>query len=766
MRHSSRSQRTKVNLKSTLHSQHSVVFFRYNDAYPFYHVSDAQFAYLIIDEKREKVAMLAVVGLFIIGGSVVFADDNSWMVYDDTEIAEIRISIDPAALEWIYTWENRQSDSLHLAQVHFKNKYIDETVENIGFRLRGNTSWDSQKKSFKISFNTFVPGREFYGLDKMNLNGEHNDPSIIRSKICWDWFNDIGLITSRAAHAAVYINDEYYGLYVSVEHIDDEFVDKRFADPSGNLWKCLWPANLHYRSPNPEDYHPYHDAERPYELKTNEEEYDYSQLARLIDILNNTPEADFVDSIEQILAVPEVLKYFAMNILTGSWDDYRFLQNNYYLYHEPALDKFHLIPYDYDNTFGIDWFNTDWSTVDPYDYPVNDDDGRPLLRILEIPEYRNLYTHMLEFYSQHVTDLALNEARIDSLKAGITPWAEADLYRTFDYGFTNDDFHQSYTSKPANGDHVKFGLKEFITARNTSLPDQLEYLNSFPIIYHLDYQPRQPGPEDSIYVTVAAFSSTNIPAMEIQYHPGQLTVTEYYSMVPDPVSDTKILEAADRWTGVIPPLDAGDFGGFMVRVTGIETDLSRFPRTGLIEIRVVETQDNSLRINEFLASNSYTNTDQDGEYDDWLELINLGEQAVVLSGLYLTDKPDNLTKWQFPPGSAALEPGELLLVWCDEDEEQSGYHTNFKLSAGGEFLAIVAEDGVSVIDSLRFGEQEEDVSFGRFPDGADSWQFFTAPTPGAPTSSETEKLQTGWQPGFSCSAISPIHSTQSPPFNI
>lgn len=688
--------------------------------------------------KRKIVAVLAVVGLFFIEGSTVFATDNSWMVFDDTAVAEIRFSIAPAALEWIYTWENRQSDSLHLAQLHFKNKYIDETVENIGFRLRGNTSRDSRKKSFKISFNTFAPGREFYGLDKMNLNGEHNDPSIIRSKICWDWFNDIGLIASQAAHAAVYINDEYYGLYISVEHIDDEFVDKRFTDPSGNLWKCLYPASLNYRGPNPENYYPYQDAERPYELKTNEEEYDYSQLARLIGILNNTPDADFVDSIEQILAVPGVLKYFAMNILTGSWDDYRFLQNNYYLYHEPAADKFHLIPYDYDNTFGIDWFDTDWSAVDPYNYPFNDEDGRPLMRILEIPEYRNLYTHMLEFYSAQVTDLALNEARIDSLKAIIIPWAEADLYRTYDYGFSIADFHQSYSSRPANGDHVKSGLKEFISARNTSLPAQLEYLNTFPIIYDLEYQPRQPGPEDSIYVSVAAFSSTPIPAIEIQYHSGQLTVIESYPMFPNPVAGTKIVETADCWSGVIPPLGAGGSGRFMVRVAGIDTDLSRFPRTGLIEIHATETQDNSLRINEFLASNSHTNTDQDGEYDDWVELVNLGEQAVALSGLYLTDKPDNLTKWQFPSGSTVLEPGEFLLVWCDEDEEQTGgIHTSFKLSAGGEFLAVVAEDGVSVIDSLSFGEQEPDVSFGRFPDGADNWQFFNTPTPGLSNQSGT-----------------------------
>ncbi|MBU0710393.1 CotH kinase family protein [bacterium] len=658
------------------------------------------------------------------------AQDNSWMIYDDSEVAEIHITVDPDILEWIYDGANLNSDSLHIAQFHFKNRYIDENVENIGFRLRGNTSRASAKKSFKISFNTFVSGREFYGLDKMNLNGEHNDPSIIRSKLCWDFFHDIGMSASRAAHAAVYINDEYYGLYISVEHIDDEFVDKRYADPSGNLWKCLWPADLSYRGPNPEDYYPYQDETRPYELKTNEEEYDYSQLARFIDILNNTSDNDFADSIEQILVVPEVLQYFAMNILTGSWDDYRFLKNNYYLYHEPSIDKFHLIPYDYDNTFGIDWFATDWFVVDPYNYPVNDDSGRPLMRLLDIPEYRNLFTHFIEFYSQNVTDLALIESRIDSIKDMITPWAEMDLYRTYDYGFTINDFHQSYSSNPYSNRHVKNGLKEFINRRNASLSYQLHYLDSNPIIYDLDYRPKQPGPEDSVYVSVAAFSHADISGIEIQFHPGHLTVIESYPMACSPAADAKIAEQADRWTGVIPPLGTGGFGRFQVMAIDAKEASSIYPRKDYIFINATEIQDVSLKINEFLASNEATNSDDAGDYDDWVELVNTGEQTIALSGLYLTDKPDNLTKWQFPFGGGVLEPGAFLVVWCDEDEEQIGYHTNFKLSAGGEFIALVAEDGVTIIDSLSFGEQATDVSFGRFPDGADVWQQFNVPTPG------------------------------------
>ena len=89
---------------------------------------------------------------------------------------------------------------------------------------------------------------------------------------------------------------------------------------------------------------------------TNESIGDFSKLARFINILNNTPSGLLADSLESVIEVPGVLQYFAMNILVGEWDDYWSLMNNYYLYHEPTKDIFYLIPYDYDNTYGIDWF--------------------------------------------------------------------------------------------------------------------------------------------------------------------------------------------------------------------------------------------------------------------------------------------------------------------------------------------------------------------------------------------------------------------------
>jgi len=134
-------------------------------------------------------------------------------------------------------------------------------------------------------------------------------------------------------------------------------------------------------------------------------------------------------------------------------------------------------------------------------------------------------------------------------------------------------------------------------------------------------------------------------------------------------------------------------------------------------------------INEFMADNGTTIPDPAGEYDDWIELYNPTSNPITLTGRYLTDKKDNLIKYQFTQPNLVLNPSEYLLIWCDEQQTQQGIHTNFKLSAGGEFIALVENDGISIIDSISFGQQTTDISLGRFPDAASNWITMT-PTPG------------------------------------
>ncbi len=667
--------------------------------------------------------------IFAFGFLSLLLADDSWKLYDDSEVDVIEITIDPEDLIWIYA--NVESDSVHPATVHYSNEWFDDTVDNVGFRLRGNTSRESAKKSFKLDFNHFVPGRSFYDVEKINLNGEHNDPSIIRSKLCWDLFQDIQLPVSRATHAAVYINGNYYGLYISIEHIDDTFLSKNYSDDSGNLWKCLWPADLTYRGDNPENYHPYVGDNRPYDLKTNRDEYDYSKLARLIRIINQTTDHAFADSLENVLRVDEALKYFAMNILVGDWDDYWFLMNNFYLYHEPNDERFHWIPYDYDNTFGIDWFNIDWTATNPYNFPVMNGGDRPLVeRLLNNNQYRDLYTHFLEFFLDNVYEYTMLEDRINLFYPALYPWAEIDEYRTLDYGFTLNDFYESYFADSYQNQHVKRGLLEFIDARIASFSSPAPYTGAPPIIYNIEWFPKNPQPEDSIYVTVAAFGGNGLQEITIRYYDNPVPVWTEYPMDYVPITGTTIVEERDRWTGIIPPLGIGTTGYFDIVAEDQLGQTQQYPRTRKITLQTPGEDDTPLFINEFLAKNSTVNTDEAGEYDDWIELYNHSDQDINLSGMYLTDKLDNLTKWQFPFGGVMLEPGNYLLIWCDEDQEQGLLHTNFKLSGNGESIALVAEDGVTIIDSLTFGPQTTDISFGRYPDASGDWTSLD-PTPGS-----------------------------------
>jgi hypothetical protein len=120
-------------------------------------------------------------------------------------------------------------------------------------------------------------------------------------------------------------------------------------------------------------------------------------------------------------------------------------------------------------------------------------------------------------------------------------------------------------------------------------------------------------------------------------------------------------------------------------------------------------------ISEFLASNDSGREDVDGEASDWIELHNAGDMAADLGGWYLTDDQVDLTKWQFP--AVTLPPGGYLVVFAsdkDRTDPAAELHANFRLAAGGEYLALVRPDGTTVAHEYapQFPQQATDVSYG------------------------------------------------------
>ncbi|MFN5417443.1 MAG: CotH kinase family protein, partial [Flavobacteriia bacterium] len=384
------------------------------------------------------------------------------------EVATIKIQMDSQDLESMLTSES--SDLEFPAQFIYNSSTNNDTILNIGFGLRGNTSLAAAKKSFKVSFNHIIPGEKYKGLEKLNLNGEHNDVSIMRSKINNEMLMDLDLLAARASYVKLYVNDEYKGLYLIMEPIDDEFIQKRFPNfDNGNLFKCSWGANLMYWGANPSNY------SSVYELKTNEDSSNYSGLIHFLDVLNNTNDSEFPCAIESVFNVYPYLKTAAFEILIGHWDGYIFNNNNFFLYENPQDGRFVFMEYDMDNTLGVDWFNVDWSTRN-INYWISNNE-RPLFnRLMAVPYYKEVFNIYLEQILDSVFSAQYLLPRLNEIQDLITEATLLDTYRTLDYGFTENDFLNSITS--AWGNHIPISLQDYLTQRENSARNQIQHQNA------------------------------------------------------------------------------------------------------------------------------------------------------------------------------------------------------------------------------------------------------------------------------------------------
>jgi len=350
-----------------------------------------------------------------------------------------------------------------------------DTLQDVGFRLRGNTSRSAQKKSFKISFNEYVAGRKYQGVKKINLNGQHNDPTLIREKLFYDTWKRAGMVERRTSFVRMYINHTYYGLYTNLEEMDKDWLQKVYGEKSGNLYKCTYPADLVYAGTDQQTYKNFMSYSstggRAYDLQTNEDVDDYTDLVGFITALNLLVDDNFATMISQKVNIDGLLKAFALDVASGNWDDYMYNKNNYFLYHNDRTGKFEFIAYDADNTFGVDWIGRDWATRNCLDWFTHSE-PRPLAtQLLSIPAFDAKFQRYLDTIARQLINPDFIFPHIDSLKALITQAAIEDTYRSLDFGYTVSNFNNGFTSS-IDG-HTPYGIKPFLTTRSASILQQL-----------------------------------------------------------------------------------------------------------------------------------------------------------------------------------------------------------------------------------------------------------------------------------------------------
>lgn len=639
--------------------------------------------------------------------------------YLQEEVATIAITMDPDSADaMLFGDVGYASTNAFPATFHYISSVVDTVIDTVGIRLRGNTSLGAPKKSFKLDLNAFIPGQKFADLEKLNVNANQNDPSLLRAGLGWNIIRRMGLAGSRTSHVRLTLNGAYMGAYLNTEHFDEEFVEEYYAKNNGNLYKCLWPATLEYISQTPDDYKFEVNGRRAYELKTNTDEDDYTDIAAFIDVLNNAPDDQFKCAIEEVFNVADYLKVQAFDVVTGNWDGYAGNKNNFYLYHNPQTGLFDYIPYDLDNTWGIDWVNSNWEDRNPYTWST---EYRPLYdRLMAVPEYRDWYTHYLRRMQEEWAHPDSVAAYLEPRHALLMEPIESDAYFPLSFGFTDGDFEASLDE--AWGGHVEYGILPWLDARLSSLTGQLDADEPVLVVHELeDNAPVL----DSLRVRAIVDGGGDAVEVTCWVDPG--SGPQAFAMYDDGEHGDR--QAGDGTWGIKVPIQWNwTTVTYHVQATSA-AGLERWLPCDPVPVAVGISPSN-LVVNELMSANNNNVSDAFGEFDDWVELYNAGPTAISLGGKFLTDNVGNPDKYALPEGS--LAPGDWAFYWVDNDPEQGPYHGDFTLSASGDEIALTewdSDNGVwLILDYFPFGSSEPDASLGRYPDGADYWVWFATPT--------------------------------------
>lgn len=709
------------------------------------------------------------------------AADEADTLFDDSVVHEIRISFDDPS--WYETLLDSHSNDPDDPYFPARFEYGDMVLDPVGVRFKGNSSFriPGVKKPFRIDFNEYdegIPDRNttFLGLKKLNLNNGFKDPTLLREKLFLDFCAQY-LPTLRAVHARVFVNGVYWGLYTAVEHLDSTFIENRFGgDEDGNLFEGessgapgSFGSDLSYRGPDPEDYYD------QYQLKTNLGANDWSDLVEFIDVLNNTPTGDLPARLEPIFDVDSWLTTLATDILFVNLDSYPGSAHNYYLYDRDDSGRLTYLHWDVNEAFGAFRYGVppgqDVRRLDIFWLPEGDPGGvtqtRPLMsEVWAVDSYRRDYLRWLARMLREGFDHDTFSGRIHEFADLI----RADVYADPHKPYSNDDFEAALTTDVATGQGTIHGLLSFVHQRADFVKPLLD-----------DHaEPADLRLNELVTVNLSGITDDagdQDPWVEIyNLGPGRLSLDEIW-LTDDPGQPLRwslpATEIEDGgfvivWLDGEPaeganhaPFNLESGGGDLCLISdgdpAIAVDCVTYPALA-IDHALARLPDGdggwsttdrptpglanspsaaspALFINELMAENDSTITDPagNGGYPDWLEIYNAEDFTFDLGGMYLSDDPDDPSKWQVPAGVCIPAHGHLI-IWADNDTEQGPTHAPFKLDADGEELALYDADvaGRRLIDRVAYPEQTADISYGRESDGAETFVFLQRPTPGSP----------------------------------
>ena len=623
-----------------------------------------------------------------------------------------------------------------------------ETFDSVGVRYKGFSSYspDRIKNPLNVKLDYIYDDQKLDGYGTLKLANVYADPSFVREVLSYEIARKY-MPAGQANYMKVTINGTYIGLYVSVQDVDKYFARMHDYDDEGVRFKGVLERSVG----DQETVWEYcgTDSSNYFDNFEMESDSGWNYLVQLMDVLNNDP-----NNIADELNVDRHLWFIAFEILLVNLDSPVNVPQNYYIF-EDYDDRINPILWDLNMSFGGfsqtpsgGFSSTGLQQLSPLFNAANN--YYPIIKnVLSNDTYQRMYLAHFKTMMEENFSGGWYITRGQAIQDIIDAEVQADPNKFYNY----DAFVNSWyaTGGGGPGQPGVLGIATLMDTRTTYLGGLPYFTASAPTIANIDYSPATVTAGTTVTITAEIGNCDSVILGWRQRIGGRF---EQVVMLDDGAHGDGVV--ADGTYGAQISVTAGDVHYYIYAENSSAGQFApERAEYEYYEIEVTGTASGDIAINEFLASNDFTNTDQNGEYEDWVELYNTTGSAVSLNGYYLSDDAASPTKWTFPDTSIA--PYGFLLIWADEDEEQEGLHASFKLSASGEDI-VLSQPDLTVVDAVTFGEQETDVSYGRYPDGADSWQSFAVPTPEASnvTSANTP-------PQFEWTTHLPVQVTASDP---
>jgi CotH kinase protein/Lamin Tail Domain/Secretion system C-terminal sorting domain len=588
--------------------------------------------------------------------------------------------------------------------------------DSVGVRYKGNSSYSPNrlKNPINIKLDHIIADQNIDGYGTVKLANVYKDPTFIRETLSYEIARQY-MPASQANYANLYINSDLYGLYTSVQSVDKVFLGDQFGNNDNSFFKGELVGNggpqavtiWGYFGPDSSSYTDY------FELRSDS---GWTDLIDFLDVFNNTPA-----EMENYLDVDGLLWMISYDLLMINLDAPVNFGHNYYLYENEA-GLFNPILWDLNENFGgfsMLLSNSgpgptpplslqDMQQLDPLlnstnpEYPI-------ISQVLQDPDYQKIYYAHLRTMIEENFSNGWYESRALELQEIVDEDVQADPNKFYTY---NDFINNIDNSAGSVGPNQVVGITELMEGRISYLNSLPELSADPPVITDVASSPEVVSSGSEAWIIAEV---TNVSSVKLAFRNSISEPFQKIEMLDDGLNSDG--SADDGVYGILIPNTMSDVQYY---IYAENNDAAMFsPLRAAYEFYTLNIT-HDIVINEFMSDNGSVASDQDGEYDDWIELYNNTTSSISLVGYYLSDDSSDPTKWAFP--DTVIAANEYLIIWADNDIEQVGLHAGFKLSASGEVVLLVNPDEV-IINEIEFDTQPENISTGRYPNGTGEFQL-------------------------------------------